>query len=163
MDFRGEETYPASLDDTWALLTDADVAVERYEAAGHTDIEVLEWGPDGDGFTMKTKRVVHLDLPGFAKKVLKPANTMVQTERWGPAIDGRRESTFAVEVQGAPVRISGTSRLTAAAGGGTTHAVEGRLDVKVPLIGGKIADWAGGDTQRELEAELGFNRQRLSP
>lgn len=163
MDFRGHETYPAGFDDTWALLTDREVAVERYEAAGHTDVEVLEWGPEGDGFTMKTKRVVHLDLPGFAKKVLKPANTMVQTERWGPVVDGSRASTFEVEVQGAPVRISGTSRLDPAEGGATSHTVEGRLDVKVPLVGGKIANWAGGDTQRELEAELGFNRRRLTP
>jgi hypothetical protein len=162
MDFNGGETYPTGLDDTWALLTDRDVAVERYEAAGHTDIEVLEWGPDGDGFVMKTKRVVHLDLPGFARKVLKPANTMIQTERWGPVVEGRRESTFEVEVQGAPVKISGTSRLNAA-DGQTRHEVNGQLDVKVPLVGGKIANWAGGDTQRELDAELSFNRQRLTP
>ena len=52
MDFHGQETYPTALDETWALLTDRDVAVERYEAAGHTDIEILEWGPDGDGFVL---------------------------------------------------------------------------------------------------------------
>jgi hypothetical protein len=163
MDFRGTETYPTGLDETWALVTDREVAVERYQAAGHTDIEILEWGDDGDGFVMKTKRVVHLDLPGFAKKVLKPANTMIQTERWGPVVDGSRESQFEVEVQGAPVKIAGTSRLTPDEGGTTRHEVDGRLDVKVPIVGGKIANWAGGDTQRELDAELSFNRQRLTP
>jgi hypothetical protein len=163
MDFRGEESYPTGLDDTWAVLSDQQVAIERYEAAGHTDIEVLEWGPDGDGFVMETKRVVHLDLPGFAKKVLKPANTMIQNERWGPVVDGAREGSYTVEVQGAPVKISGTTRLNPDAAGGTRHQVQGQLDVKVPIVGGKIANWAGGDTQRELDAELTFNRQRLTP
>lgn len=160
MDFDGSSTYPAGLAETWNLLTDRDVAIERYEAAGHTDIEIVEWGPEGDDFVMKTKRVVHLDLPGFARKVLKPANTMIQTERWGPPTDDARESTFEVEVQGAPVKISGRSRVVGA-GETTTHEVRGQLDVKVPIVGGKIAKWAGGDTQRELAAELDFNRTRL--
>lgn len=162
MDFEGTATYPAGLDASWSLLIDRDMAVARYEAAGHTDIEIIEWGPDDDGFVMKTQRVVHLDLPGFARKVLKPANTMIQTERWGSLVDGARESDFDVEVQGAPVKISGASRVAAAGEGRTEHTVRGRLDVKVPIVGGKIAKWAGGDTQRELEAELGFNRDHLS-
>jgi hypothetical protein len=161
MDFERSATYAVGLDEAWALLTDGDVAVERYESAGHTDIEIVEWGPEGDGFVMKTKRVVHLDLPGFARKVLKPANTMIQTERWSPPVGTSRESTFEVEVQGAPVTISGASRLDASGEDETIHSVRGRLDVKVPIGGGKLAKWAGGDTQRELAAELGFNRDRL--
>ena len=34
--------------------------------------------------------------------------------------------------------------------------------MKIPLIGGKIADWVGkNDAQRTLDAEFAFNDQRL--
>ena len=36
------------------------------------------------------------------------------------------------------------------------------LDVKVPMVGGKIAKWARGDSERELRSEFEFNRDRLA-
>ena len=75
--------------------------------------------------------------------------------------DGSWSGTFDVDVQGAPVHISGTMSLTPD-GGGARHDVELDLGVKIPLIGGKIADWVGkNDGQRTLDAEFAFNDARL--
>ena len=83
MPFSGDETYDAAVDDVIALFTDPAVIRDRYEAAGDRDIEILECGPQGDGFVIRTSRTVDVDIPGFAKKVLKPTNTMIQTDTWG--------------------------------------------------------------------------------
>jgi len=38
-----------------------------------------------------------------------------------------------------------------------------RLQVKIPLIGGKVADWvAKNDVQQTLDAEFAYNDKRLS-
>lgn len=162
MSFSGEGTYDAGIDAVMAFFVDADAVRARYEAAGDRDIEVLDCGPDGDGFVIRTSRVVDVDLPGFAKKVLKPTNTMVQVDTWGAANgDGSRDGTFAVEVKGAPVKVQGTMRVEPAGEGRTHHRIEGKVEVKVPLIGGKVAGWAEGPSRERAEAEVAFNGTRL--
>jgi hypothetical protein len=59
------------------------------------------------------------------------------------------------------VRIDGTKRVEPAAGGGCRHRVEGKRQVKIPLIGGRIASWAEGPSQQRLDAEPDFHRARL--
>jgi len=163
MPFSGDQTYDAAIDDVFALFTDPDVVRARYEAAGDRDIEILECGPQGDGFVIRTSRTVDVDLPGFARKVLKPTNTMIQVDTWSARdLDGARDGDFAIEVKGAPVKVAGEMRIEPTAGGGTRHTVDGKLDVKVPLIGGKVAGWAEGPSQQRLDGEYTFHRARLS-
>ena len=88
---------------------------------------------------------------------------MTQTDEWRRNDDGSWSGTFDVEVKGAPVRISGRMSL-APVGEGTRHEVAIELQVKVPIIGGKIADLVGKrDVQRTLDAEFAFNAGRLAP
>src|SRR5262245_2416749 len=162
MPFSGDQTYTAAIDDVFALFTDPDVVRARYEAAGDRDVEILECGPQDDGFVIRTSRTVDVDLPGFARKVLKPTNTMIQVDTWSARdLDGARDGDFAIEVKGAPVKVAGEMRIEPTAGGGTRHTVDGKLDVKVPLIGGKVASWAEGPSQQRLDGEYDFHRTRL--
>jgi hypothetical protein len=163
MAFSGDQTYAAAVDDVFALFTDPEVVRARYEAAGDRDIEILECGPQGDGFVIRTSRTVDVDIPGFARKVLKPTNTMIQVDTWSARdLDGARDGDFAIEVKGAPVKVAGEMRIEPTADGGTRHTVDGKLDVKVPLIGGKVASWAEGPSQQRLDTEYDFHRARLS-
>jgi hypothetical protein len=153
--------YPASVAEVVAMLRDESATVEKYESMGHREVRILALDAGEDALTITSSRVVDVDLPGFAKKVLKPTNTMVQTDEWRRAGDDRWDGTFAVEVKGAPVRIAGTMRLTPD-GDGCRHEVTIDFQVKVPIVGGKVADWAAkNDGQRTLAAEFAFNDQRL--
>jgi hypothetical protein len=162
MPFSGDQTYNAAIDDVFALFTDPDVVRARYEAAGDRDIEILECGAQGDGFLIRTSRTVDVDLPGFARKVLKPTNTMIQVDTWSARdLDGARDGDFAIEVKGSPVKVAGEMRIEPTADGATRHTVDGKLEVKVPLIGGKVANWAEGPSQQRLDGEYDFHRARL--
>ena len=55
----------------------------------------------------------------------------------------------------------GTPTPNPTADGGTRHTVTGKFDVKVPLVGGKIASWAEGPAQKRLDAEFAFHQTRL--
>jgi hypothetical protein len=101
--------------------------------------------------------VVDVDLPGFAKRVLKPTNRMHQTDEWREGADGAWDGSFDVEVQGAPIHISGTMRLTPD-GKTTRHEVTIEVIANVPFIGGRLADWAGNnDVRKSLDGEFAFN------
>jgi len=160
--FSGDQTYEAPVETVLACFADPDVVRARYEAAGDRDIEVIECGPEGDGYVIRTSRTVDVDMPSFVSRVLKPTNTMIQVDRWGPAdARGGHDGTFSIEVKGAPVRIGGTMRIEPTESGGCRHRVDGRLDVKIPLVGGRIAGWAEGPSRQRLDAEYDFHRARL--
>jgi hypothetical protein len=153
--------YPVPVDSVIAMLRDKSATVEKYESMGHQDVEVTEFAADDDSLHIVSSRVVTVDLPGFAKKALKPTNTVVQTDEWRRAADGSWSGSFTGEVKGSPVKIAGTMALTPV-DNGAEHSVTINVDVKIPLIGGKIADWAGkNDVRRTLDAEYAFNDSRL--
>ena len=161
MRIEGTHVYPVPVDAVIAMFRDETATVARYESMGHRDVKVVELDADDDTVRVVSTRVVDVDLPGFAKKALKPTNTMTQTDEWRRQDDGSWSGTFGVDVQGAPVRIDGTMQLVPEANG-ARHTVNLDLQVKIPLIGGKIADWVGkNDAQRTLDAEFAFNAQRL--
>ncbi len=157
MDLKQSHTYQAPLDTVIGMLRDRDATVEKYESMGHRDVRIEACEARDGSLRIVSSRVVDVDLPGFAKRVLKPTNLMHQTDDWKRRDDGSWEGQFDVEVGGAPVHISGTMSLTPV-DGGTVHEVTAHVDVSVPLIGGRIADWAtNGDVRRSVDAEFSFN------
>ncbi|MGZ4709731.1 MAG: DUF2505 domain-containing protein [Acidimicrobiales bacterium] len=162
MELTGTHTYAASIDAVLAMLADAETTAAKYESMGHRDVEIIDCSHIDGTLHVESSRVVDVDLPGFAKKVLKPTNTMHQNDEWHEVGDGSWEGVFGVEVVGAPIQLSGVMRLVP--GDDTcTHDVTITMNVKVPLVGGKIADWAGkNDVKRTLDAEFAFGDRWLA-
>ncbi|MGO9195777.1 MAG: DUF2505 domain-containing protein [Acidimicrobiales bacterium] len=157
MDLKDSHIYNAPVDSVLAMLRDPEATVAKYEGMNQRDVKVLECKESRGVLRIRSTRVVDVDLPGFAKRVLKPTNTMTQTDEWRKRKDGSWEGSFDVEVQGAPLHISGTMSLTPE-GEKSSHDVAIHVDAKVPIIGGRIADWAGkNDVRRSLDGEFAFN------
>ena len=153
MDHQATHTFDAPIAEVWAMFTDPEAHIAKFDSMGHRDIELLETQHDGDLFMIKLQRVVEVELPGFAKKVLSPTNTVISTDRWQANDDGTYTGTWVLETIGAPVDIRGTTRLEPA-GDQTSYTLTFDLKVNVPLIGGKIANWARGDAEKQVEAEF---------
>lgn len=153
MELTRSHRYAAPAEAVLDVFATEDAVRARYEGMGHRDVEV-ERLERGDGtLVVVSRRVVEVDLPGFARKVLQPTNTMVQSDTWARGADGWTGS-FNVEVEGAPVELSGRMTLLDV-DGGSEHKVTLTMNVKVPLVGGKIADWVGkNDALTTLEAEF---------
>ncbi len=156
MELSQTHTYQAPIERVLAMLADPDATVAKYEGMGHREVALTAVDADDDHLRVASSRVVDVDLPGFARKVLKPTNTMRQTDDWARNEDGSWAGTFEVQVDGAPVELKGSMALVPGAGT-TDHQVTITMNVKVPIVGGKIADWAGrNDVRRTLEAEFAF-------
>jgi len=161
MDLKDSHLYDAPIDAVLAMFGDPKATVAKYASMNHRDVKILECESRNGVLRIVSSRVVDVDLPGFAKKVLGPSNTMRQSDEWRRHDGGSWEGTFDVAVQGAPIHIFGTMSLTPL-GGQTLYEVNLRVEVKVPIIGGRIADWAGkGDVRRSLDGEFAFNDRWL--
>ena len=154
MELSGTHTYEASIEAVLAMLADPQAARAKYESMGHREVEIIDCARIDGTLHVESSRVVDVDLPGFAKKVLSPTNTMHQNDDWHEVGDGSWDGVFSVEVAGAPIQLAGVMRLVPTEGT-CRHDVTIAMHVKVPIVGGKIADWAGkNDVKRTLEAEF---------
>jgi len=153
--------FDADVATVFALMTDPGFLTRMYADEGATDIQVDSNGSD-EGPTVVSRRKVTIDLPGFAKKVMAPTNTVVQTDEWAPADDaGGRVCRYKVEVQGVPSRINGTVTLTPDSGG-TRQDTVADVKVSIPLLGGKLEKFAVENGVRTLEHEAAFTAKELS-
>jgi hypothetical protein len=135
---KAELRYDTGPVEVFAMLTEPAFQARKLAATGALEHDVSVEAGD-DGAVVTTRRTMPTDqVPDLVRNLVGPTLTIVQVERWGPAVpDGGRTGTVAVEVDGAPVRLTGTLRL-APAGAGTLETVEGDLKARVPLIGGRI-------------------------
>ena len=162
MDLKGSHTYDAPIEAVLTMLRDPKATIAKYESMDQRDVKVLECKESRGSLRICSSRVVDVDLPSLAKRVLRPTNTMQQTDEWHKGSDGCWEGTFDVQVQGAPIHIFGTMTLKPQ-GQTCTHDVALTVDVRVPFIGGRIADWAGkNDVRRSLDGEFAFNTSWLA-
>ena len=164
MQFNAIHTYQHPADEVFAALTDFDAVKSKYEAIGQSDVQLVRRDQGDDGsVTLVTTRVVPLELPGFAKKVLSPKQQVTQTDVWAPADSkGRRTGTFVVEAKGTPVQVHGTLELVARGAKGCTNTTDVSVECKVPLIGGKVADLVAKDTRRALDHEQTWMAEHLA-
>lgn len=155
--FTGETTYDMTPDAAFERHVDAEFLRRKFEATGARDIDI-DVARDGDNVTLTIDRKVEADVPGFASKVIKPTNTIHLVEEWRPDGDGYSCDWVATSSP-APARLTGTRKLAPRAGG-TADTTVGNIEVKVPLIGGKLADWLAGEATRELQDELAWIAQQ---
>ena len=111
MQLAESHVYAAPVESVIAMLQDKSATVDKYESMGHQNVQVLEFEAGADAMRIVSSRVVTVDLPGFAKKALKPTNTIVQTDEWRRDADGSWSGSFTGDVKGSPVKISGTMAL----------------------------------------------------
>lgn len=153
--------FDAGVEAVFALASDPEFLKRKYAHQGATDITV-ESSSTGGTVHNVIKRKVLLDLPGFAKKVMSPTNTMVQTDDWAAADgEGRRVCTYEVEVQGVPSHISGTLTLTPD-GSGTRQDIDAEVKVSIPLLGGKLEKFAVDSGKKWLADEAEFTAAELA-
>lgn len=163
MEVRSTHTYAATPDVVFEMMTDPDVLTAKYTALGHDDVRIVEHVVDDDTVTVRSRRRVPMDVPGFAKRFLSPTNTVEQLDRWAaPAEDGSRTGTWQVDAAGVPVAVGGTLRITPGPKRTTVVEITGEVTSSVPLVGGKLAGFVAGDVQRTMAAEEAFNDEHLA-
>ena len=153
--------YPHDVETVFGLFHDPDFMKAKYLGIGGRNVEVLECAGSEGSYTVKVKREVPADVPGLLKKFLNPWNSVVQSERWEGKSGGPWRCALEIDIAGVPVSIKGAMELRTE-GGGCVNDVQLEVKCGIPLIGGKLADFVGGDAEKATQAEYEFIRAHLA-
>ncbi|MFM9378988.1 DUF2505 domain-containing protein [Gordonia sp. VNK21] len=148
--FEHSVEYPFSTGRLWELITGEQYWNDLMEAtnAGHGSVESVS--AEGDELTVTTKQGVGAEnLPSVITKV-RPGDLEIPRSivyrRAGDRITGRMEAS----VTGAPAKIFGDIVIS---GDPAVARYEGRAEVGIPFVGGKIEKAVIEQVEQLLDAE----------
>jgi hypothetical protein len=146
--FRNRQYWLARLDDS---------------GVDEASLDSLEADPDG-GVTVATTQVLRSDrLPAVVGQFHKGDLRIERRESWGPLRDGQTSATVIGAITGAPVSLKGAATLTPAAGGSGAHLeFHVSVEVRIPLVGGKIEGLIGSQLVDLVIAEQRFTTTWLA-
>lgn len=137
-------------------------ADERYwrarladSGADETTLDALNVTGDGAVEAITTQILRANRLPGLVSQFHRGDLRIRREEHWQPVRDGASHGTVQGSVAGAPVSLSGTATLTTT-DGGSRLSVHITVEVRVPLVGGKIEGFIGSQLTDLLKAEQRF-------
>lgn len=141
--------YPgASVEDVFAMATDP---AFRERVADHQGVVRREVKVAGDlpARTVEVEFAHGTDrVPGFARKFVGDEIPIVQVETW-TATDA---ATIEVRIPGKPGDMKGSARI-AQRGADVVETVDLAVQVKIPLVGGKIEDLIADLMVKAFKAE----------
>ena len=135
---------------------------ERYWLARLTDSGADDYSLDSmvvdehGGIDVVTTQTLRTDrLPGLVTQFHRGDLSFVREETWTPVRDGKAVATVKGSIPGAPAGLTGTAVLAPADSGARLEfTIE--VEVRVPLVGGKIENFIGGQLVDLLIAEQRF-------
>lgn len=150
-DFDVTTEAPAGVDAVLAAFAERDYWLARLAAYGGDSMTLDDVSADADGtVTVGTTQDLRADmLPGGLGSMLPGNTTLVRTETWHPARDGVARGEFTITAHGVPSRGSG-SMVLEPAGAGSRLRVHGSLEVRIPLVGGRIERFVADLIAREV-------------
>jgi len=161
MQLTTRHSYDATPAAVWAMFIDPAFRDDVCQATGATTWTVDIAADDGGGTVTVTRTMTTAGSPAV-RKVVGDTVTVVQTETWGaPNGSGVRRAEVLLDVVGKPAAMRATSELSAA-GTGAVMAVEGALEVRVPLFGGRLEQELAKAVRAGLATEHEVGRRYLS-
>lgn len=151
MQFNDKHAFSKNADAVMRMYSDKEFFLRKYKESGFTDIKVLEHEKNGDKFRIKCQYAMKTDVPvpGFAKKFLPDSSTVIQEDSWDcKAKKGR----LSIEMKGMPAKIACDMTL-ADAGNGSANSFKWDINVKIPLIGGKVEDLIATDIKAKSKKD----------
>lgn len=150
-------TYDAPATAVLDMLLDPAFRERVAEATGclRSSVDISR---DGDGAEVTFEQVQPAQgIPSFARKLVGDEITIVQRETW----TSPTHADVHVTIPGKPGEMEGTATLSES-GGVTTERVELTINVRIPLVAGKIEGLVADMLREALEAENVAGRAYLS-
>jgi len=155
--------YPYSYDsDTvFGVFTRKDFIEQKYASVGATNLKFIEFGQKDGVFMIHTSRDISAEIPGFAKKFIRPTTTIIQKEIWNLSDDPIKKGVVDVQAKGLPMQMSGDLILQST-NEGSENILTYEIIVSIPFVGGKLASFLDGEGRKTGEKEYEFAVDFLS-
>ena len=150
--------YEGSVEQVHQAFSDQTYWLERLADSGADEATLDSMQVDGDGgIDVVTTQVLHVHrLPGIVTQFHPGDLSIVREEAWTPVSDGKATATVTGAIPGAPVSLTGTAVLASADNGGSRLQFTATVEVRIPLVGGKVENFIGSQLVELLIAEQRF-------
>ncbi|KMO76085.1 hypothetical protein MOBUDSM44075_02615 [Mycolicibacterium obuense] len=149
--------YGGTVEQVHRAFSDEQYWLVRLDGSGadHATLDEMTVDADG-GLRIKTTQTLRADrLPAVVTQFHRGDLSFVREELWAPVVDGHTSATVTGSIPGAPAGLRGSAAL-APAGPGSRLAFTATVEVRVPLLGGKIENFIGHQLVDLLIAEQRF-------
>jgi hypothetical protein len=146
-----KHTLKTDVGSVFKLCTEQKSQEAIYAGLGGSDVKIRREGR-APNVRLHISRKEPANPPAALRRVVPSVSEVSHTEVWTTEGDGH-EADIVVDIKGVPVKIVGTKSLQPEKGG---CGVEWKFDVTcgIPLLGGMIASFAGGEIEQKLEREF---------
>lgn len=149
--------YGASVQRVRGVFCDRDYWLARLAESG-ADMYSLDSMADNGaaGVDIVTTQIMRAArLPAVVTQLHVGDLSAVREEHWDPVIDGQALASLRGRVRGAPLSIAGHSVL-APIDGGCRLELKATVEVRIPLLGGKVETMIGQHMKELLRLETAF-------
>ncbi len=144
-----EQVHNAFSDEHYWLVRLSD------SGADHASLDEMVVDEAGN-VRVKTTQTLRADrLPAVVTQFHRGDLSLVREEIWTPISDGRASGVVRGSIPGAPAELTGEAQL-GPAGAGARMTLTATVEVRVPLIGGKIENFIGSQLVDLVIAEQRF-------
>jgi hypothetical protein len=150
--------YEGSVEQVHRAFSDQAYWLERLADSGadQATLDSMTVGDDGS-IDVVTTQVLRVDrLPALVTQFHPGDLAIVREEAWSPISDGKATADVTGAIPGAPVTLSGTAVLVPADNDGSRLEFTATVEVRIPLVGGKVENFIGNQLVELLIAEQRF-------
>jgi len=150
--------YEGTVEQVHQAFRDEQYWLSRLADSGADDatLDSLTVAPDS-AISVSTTQVLRADrLPGVVTQFHRGDLRIQRREQWTPVTDGRSSATVTGVIANAPVTLEGTATLGPRGTGGARLDSRAKVEVRIPLVGGKIESFVGAQLVDLLIAEQRF-------
>jgi hypothetical protein len=153
--------YEGSVEEVHWAFSETDYWLARLAESGVDDTALESMRVGGESGNDRSIEVVTLqvlhshNLPGLVTQLHRGDLCIRREEAWGPITDGTATASIAGSILDAPVNLSGAAVLSPIAGGARLK-FRATLQVRVPIIGGKLEKIIGSQLADLVVAEQRF-------
>jgi hypothetical protein len=149
--------YEGTVDQVHQAFRDEGYWQERLARSGADEATLDSMTDDGEGgVDVITTQTLRSDrLPGVVAQFHHGDLSFVREETWTAVTDGQASAVVKGSIPGAPATLTGTAVLTAT-DSGSRMEFKATVEVRIPLVGGKVESFIGSQLVDLLIAEQRF-------
>ncbi len=155
MEYSTSIEFAASPEAVAEMFATEEYVRAKITASGATDGTLEVIGTADGAFTVTTRRTMPTtDIPANYRSLVGSSLEVRQVEAWdAAAADGTRRGSLALEITGAPVRVTGALTLAPAGEGRSVETVTGEIKASIPLFGKAIERAVADNVHRAVRVE----------
>jgi hypothetical protein len=155
--------YGGSVEQVHRAFGDRQYWLARLADSGADDatLDSMTVGSDGSIDVITTQTLWASRLPGLVSQFHRGDLSFVREETWTPVRDGQAGATVRGSIPGAPASLSGTATLSQT-GAGSLLDFAATVEVRIPLVGGKVENFIGSQLVELITAEQRFTTEWIS-